>query len=242
MHREKHRVSMANTNHFILYGGPSCGKGYSGSTIIRDEIRDEKTHPIVTGDMIRTRFEKDATFKNEWGEKVSEGYFVKDHILNPMVQARYTRGKVDGKTLFVWDGYHRTPIQVKTFDSKFFCEGDRVTVAYIKASKKTCKDRNEHRNRITNRSDGGSFSKRWSLYEEHTPGVLKVFYECNIEVVEIDGDADLDAIASNVWAHWCRFTGVDKPMPEIQRRQVPAEKHVENPGASRVPFSMLVAA
>lgn len=238
MHKSHHRRAFIPTKHFILYGPPSSGKGYSGSPI----IKDESVHPIVTGDMIRTRLEKDQAFRSDWGKKVSDGYFVEDTILNPMVQARYLRGGIDGKNLRLWDGWHRTPEQVRSFDNHYNCEGDQVLVIYINTSRSICEERNRHRNRIANRADGGAFNTRWSLYEKYTPDVLGAMRDCGIEIFGINGDTDLDSVARCVWSEWCRFTGVDKPMPEIQRRQVPVQKHVENPGASRVPLSMLVAA
>ena len=237
MHKQ-HRKAYIPTKHFILYGPPSSGKGYSGSPI----IKDNSVHPIITGDMIRTRMEKDGAFKNNWGKKVSDGYFVEDAVLDPMVKARYMRGAIENKNLRLWDGWHRTPEQVQSFDTHYNCEGDEVFVVYINASKSTCEGRNHHRNRIANRADGGSFNTRWSLYEKHTPSVLNAMRDCGIEVFGINGDNDLDTIAHMVWSEWCRFTGTNKPMPEIKRREIPAKKPAENPGSSRIPLGVLAAA
>lgn len=232
MHRETHRSTVFYANHFILYGPPSSGKGYSGSPIIKDEL----VHPIVTGDMIRTRFEKDLVFKNKWGKKVADGELVSDECLTPMVTSRYSIGKMNRKPIFMWDGWHRTIKQIEEFDNRFLCVGERSTVIYINAGKNTCKDRNDHRNRIANRIDGGSFNTRWAIYEKHNADVLSAFKECNIEVVEINGDDDLDNIARSVWAQWCRFTGNEKEMPAIKRREAPVEEYSENPGSSKLPF------
>ncbi len=236
MHREQHRVSQTQKKHLILHGGPSSGKGYSGSPIVKDT---DKVHGIITGDMIRVRLDKDSQFRNRWGEKVKYGNLVGDEDLDPMVRARYIRGGVERKNLILWDGWHRTSKQVSSFDNLYFCDGDKVIVCYIKASKWTCRNRNNHRNRIANRIDGGSFDTRWSIYEENTPSVLSAFEECGIEVVEIDGDEDLDVIAQNVWAQWCRLTCVNTPMPNIERRQIPEHKLGEDPRTGRTSFYII---
>ncbi len=238
MNKDRHRRAYIPTKHFILYGPPSSGKGYSGGPI----IKDNSVHPIVTGDMIRKRLEMDPVFKRDWGKKVSDGHFVEDAILNPMVQARYMRGVLDRKNLRLWDGWHRTPEQVRSFDTHYICEDDQVLVVYINTSRSTCECRNRHRNRIANRADGGSFDTRWSLYEKYTPSVIDTMKDCGIEVFGINGDNDLDTIASMVWSEWCRFIGINGPMPEIRRREVPAREPMENHGNSRIPMSMLAAA
>jgi adenylate kinase family enzyme len=197
---------------------------------------------MITGDMIRLKLSTDAKFKSDWKKHVDSGNLLPDSVLSPMVRSRYDVPIRHGRENIFWDGWHRTVPQVDEFFRSYTTKEEKVTVVYINGSKQTCRERNNFRNRIADRTDGGSFDARWQIYEDNTPNVLNAFERHSINVVMIDGNIDLDMIARLVWAQWCRFTGINEPMPEIKRREVPAREPMENHGNSRIPVSMLAAA
>lgn len=201
---EMHQIHGNNhTQHLVILGGPSVGKGYSYNSLRENEgVSESDTGYLGTGDLIRKRFEKDPKFQANWETVVARGDLVPDQVLIPMVNAAYVRTTTGGINRFIWDGWCRNPEQVRHFVSGFAQHSDRVKIIHINGSHDTCQFRNNERLVRQRRIDGGAFERRWSNYISNATLVVEAFQTEGIEVIPIDGDQGLDQIAFDVRTEW----------------------------------------
>ncbi len=205
-----HRISgNSHTQHLVILGGPSVGKGYSYNSLKENEgVGESSAGYIGTGDLIRKRMEKDPNFRAKWETVVAGGDLVPDEVLIPMVNAAYVRTTTGGIKRFIWDGWCRNPEQVRHFISGFARHSDRVKIVHINGCHGTCQSRNGERLARQKRIDGGAFERRWFNYISNATLVTEAFQAEGIEVVPIDGDQSLEQIAFDVRGEWRNLIAV----------------------------------
>ncbi len=122
-------------NILVLLGPPGSGKGTQAVKIGR-----KLNLPVIsTGNLLRQETDKKTAIGKKVEEKLNNGDFVSDDLINAMVKKRLLQSDVRGG--FVLDGYPRNKEQLIFFISNLVKKRDDLKVLYIDVSDKEVKNR-----------------------------------------------------------------------------------------------------
>ena len=178
----------------ILFGPPGAGKG----TQARYLVKKFDSFQISTGDMLRNEIEKDSEIGKKIIDKMNDGKFVNDEIVNDLIKNIVFDPRKKDKLIF--DGYPRSLSQAKNLDILLNHSKQKIDfIFFLNVNKKTIIKRIEKRKILEKRSDDDSQTilKRYDTYMETTQPVLN-FYAKNPKFYEIDGTLEIDQITRKI--------------------------------------------
>ena len=132
----------------ILFGPPGSGKGTQASLL----AKKYNIPHLSTGDILRSKLNKDDNFAKNLSKIISDGNLVDDSVINPIVADKLLSD--DCKNGFILDGYPRNKYQSNFLIN--FLEKNNIDIDLIIdfiADTDTVKKRILQRSKIENRSD-----------------------------------------------------------------------------------------
>ena len=180
----------------ILFGPPGSGKGTQASLL----AKKHNIPHLSTGDILRSRFNKNDNLAEELSKIISSGNLVPDSILNPIITEKLLSD--DCKKGFILDGYPRNKSQ-----SNFLVDLLNKKNLYIdliidfRADLNTIKQRILDRSKIENRPDDNIevIKTRLEKYFAETQPLAAMFKEKFKEkFVEIDAMQEITQIQYDI--------------------------------------------
>ncbi|MEK7463523.1 MAG: nucleoside monophosphate kinase [Patescibacteria group bacterium] len=194
----------ADECHVFKLGPVYVGKGLSGKML---KARfGHHVHQIIIGDLVRSRLEDDLEFAKEFGLMLSNRDLLPDPVVTPMARACYEAGRSTGCSLFEWDGFGRTGMQIESLIKWGFLNPLNTRCLILEADDETCWQRylhslenktRKHRNDVSN----ANFKKAMALYKWHRPFVLEALETAGVKPVFIDANQELETVANLVVGH-----------------------------------------
>jgi len=158
----------------VLFGPPGSGKGTQASLLAK---KNNIPH-LSTGDILRSRFNKNDNKAQELSEIISSGNLVPDSILNPIITEKLLSN--DCKNGFILDGYPRNKSQ-SNFLINFLTKNnlDLDLIIDFRADLNTIKQRILDRSKIENRPDDNLevIKTRLEKYFAETQPLAGIFKE-----------------------------------------------------------------
>ncbi len=188
------KLNLADKVNIILFGPPGAGKG----TQAKNLEKKLQNFQISTGDMLRNEIEKNTDIGKKITDKMNNGKFVDDEIVNSLMEKSILDPEKKNKLIF--DGYPRTLSQAKNLDSLLEKSNQKIDfIIFLNVNKDTIIERIEKRKILENRSDDdlSTILKRYDKYMETTRPVLD-FYSSKSNFKEIDGDLKITEITSKI--------------------------------------------
>ncbi len=176
-----------------MFGPPGAGKGTQAGM-----LAEWLSVPhISTGEVLR----KEISESTELGERaksyVESGALVPDDLLISMVKERLTSA---GSAGWILDGFPRTIAQARFLGPALVEINQPLSaVIFLDVPRQTAVSRLLHRSQIEGRKDDteATVRKRLDVYESQTLPVLE-FYDSEGKLVKIDGDRQLEEVASDL--------------------------------------------
>lgn len=178
----------------VLFGPPAAGKGTQAKRLVAGRGLIQ----LSTGDMLRAA----RASGTELGQKVAgimdRGDLVSDEIVIALIEEQLDANP-DSKG-FIFDGFPRTVAQAEALDSALIKRGQKVDRVI-----RLCVDDEALVGRITKRfeeegrkdDNPESFKIRLGNYNEQTAPLLP-YYAAQGKLSEVDGMADIEAVAGNI--------------------------------------------
>ena len=204
----------------ILFGPPGAGKGTQSQYI----VKKHNYFQLSTGDLLRNEVIK----KTEHGKKIenilSEGKFVSDDIVNPLLITSLKNQK--DKNGIIFDGYPRSIDQANNLENLLLHQEEKVDlIIFLNVSRDviqkrllgrvTCEKCNITLNEFFNQKEieihkcgkenlkrrkddnHDTVISRYDTYMEKTKPVLE-FYSKKPEFHEIDGSLEIEVIKGKI--------------------------------------------
>lgn len=178
----------------VLFGPPAAGKGTQAKRL----VAERGLMQLSTGDMLRAA----RASGTELGKKVAgimdRGDLVSDEIVIALIEEQLDANP-DSKG-FIFDGFPRTVAQAEALDAALTKRGQTVDRVI-----RLCVDDEALVGRITKRfeeegrkdDNPESFKIRLGNYNKQTAPLLP-FYASQGKLSEVDGMADIEAVAVNI--------------------------------------------
>ena len=174
----------------ILFGPPGAGKGTQSKYL----VHKLNNFQVSTGDILREEIKKNSDIGQQITNKMNEGKFVSDEIVNALIKELIDDPQKKDKLIF--DGYPRSLSQAKYLDLLLDNSNQKIDhIFFLNVNKDTIIERIEKRKVLENRSDDEleTILKRYDTYMETTRPVLD-FYSKNPDFHEIDGTQEIKEI------------------------------------------------
>jgi adenylate kinase len=178
----------------ILFGPPGAGKGTQSKHL----VNKLNSFQISTGDILRDEIKKDTDIGKQIINKMNEGKFVSDEIVNKLIKNHINNPLKKEKLIF--DGYPRSLSQAKNLNLLLDNTNQKIDhIFFLNVNKDTIIKRIEKRKILENRSDDEleTILRRYDTYMETTRPVLD-FYSKNTNFHEIDGTQEIDEITRKI--------------------------------------------
>jgi len=178
----------------ILFGPPAAGKGTQAKRLVDAKGMVQ----LSTGDMLRAA----RTSGSELGDRVAgimdRGDLVSDEIVIALIEEQLPRTEKAGGAIF--DGFPRTVAQAEALDAMLAKRGKKIDVVLrLKVDDDALIGRIAKRFEAEGRADDNpeSFKVRLNAYNQQTAPLLP-FYRGQGKLVELDGMASIEAVASSI--------------------------------------------
>jgi adenylate kinase len=204
----------------ILFGPPGAGKGTQALHI----VAKYNYFQLSTGDLLRDEIKKKTPLGQEIEKIISQGKFVSDEIVNPLLQT-IIKNQIN-KNRIIFDGYPRNISQAKNLENIITEDNQTIgIVIFLNVAREiiqkrilgriTCEKCNMTLNKFFNQEEikahpcGRKNLKtrkddnqetvitRYDAYMEKTKPVLD-FYSSKKTFHEIDGSLKIDEITSKI--------------------------------------------
>ncbi len=178
----------------ILFGPPAAGKGTQAKRLVdgRGMIQ------LSTGDMLRAARASGTELGNRVAGVMDRGELVTDEIVIALIEEQLPKAEAAGGAIF--DGFPRTLAQAEALDILLKGRGSQIDqVIRLKVDDTALVKRIEGRFAAEGRADDNpeSFKVRLNAYNTQTAPLLP-YYQEQGKVVEIDGMAPMEAVASAI--------------------------------------------
>ncbi|MGH7024841.1 MAG: adenylate kinase [Caulobacteraceae bacterium] len=180
----------------ILFGPPAAGKG----TQARRLVDGRHMVHLSTGDMLRAAIASGSELGKHVEDIMAHGELVTDEIVISLIEERLPG--LEGTGGAVFDGFPRTLAQAEALDAMLASHGRQVDlVIRLKVDEEALRARVAGRFAQSGRSDDNpqSFERRLAAYKRDT-GPLIPYYQAQGKLVEVNGMADVEAVAEAVGA------------------------------------------
>ena len=180
----------------ILFGPPGAGKGTQAKYL----VKKLNGYQISTGDILREEIKKDTEIGKQIINKMNDGKFVSDEIVNNLLKIHVNDPNKKEKLIF--DGYPRSLSQAKNLDLLLNDSNQKIDhIFFLNVNKETIVERIKKRKILEKRSDDdlNTILKRYDTYIKTTRPVLD-YYSKNLNFHEIDGSMEIDEITSKIEA------------------------------------------
>ena len=178
----------------ILFGPPAAGKGTQAKRLVEQRNMVQ----LSTGDMLRAA----RSSGSELGQRVAgimdRGALVSDDIVIALIEEKLPATEAAGGAIF--DGFPRTVAQAEALDAMLAGRGRRIDlVIRLKVDPDALMARVSRRFAEEGRADDNpeSFKVRLDAYTRQTAPLLP-YYEAQGRLVEVDGMADVAAVAASI--------------------------------------------
>jgi adenylate kinase len=185
----------------ILFGPPAAGKGTQAKRLVDKRGMVQ----LSTGDMLRAA----RTSGSELGQRVSgimdRGELVSDEIVIALIEERLPETEKAGGAIF--DGFPRTVAQAEALDRLLTRRRARIDlVIRLKVDPDALLGRIAARFAAEGRADDNpeAYKVRLDAYMTQTAPLLP-YYQLQGKLVEVDGMADIDAVAASIDAALARL-------------------------------------
>ena len=180
----------------ILFGPPGAGKGTQSKYL----VSKLNNFQISTGDILREEIKKNSDIGQQITNKMNEGKFVSDEIVNSLIKKLMDDPQKKDKLIF--DGYPRSLSQAKYLDLLLENSNQKIDhIFFLNVNKDTIIERIEKRKILEDRSDDNTVTslKRYDTYMVTTRPVLD-YYSNNLNFHEIDGTQEINHITKEIEA------------------------------------------
>ena len=185
----------------ILFGPPAAGKGTQAKRLVDKRGMVQ----LSTGDMLRAA----RSSGSELGKRVSgimdRGELVSDEIVIALIEERLPETESAGGAIF--DGFPRTVAQAEALDRLLAGRGAKIDlVIRLKVDPEALLGRIAARFAAEGRADDNpeAYKVRLDAYMTQTAPLLP-YYEVQGKLVEVDGMADIEAVAASIDAALARL-------------------------------------
>eukprot|EP01033_Poteriospumella_lacustris_P020530 gene20531-15062_t len=185
----------------ILFGPPAAGKGTQAKRLVDKRGMVQ----LSTGDMLRAA----RSSGSELGKRVSgimdRGELVSDEIVIALIEERLPETESAGGAIF--DGFPRTVAQAEALDRLLAGRGAKIDlVIRLKVDPEALLGRIAARFAAEGRADDNpeAYKVRLDAYMTQTAPLLP-YYEGQGKLVEVDGMADIEAVAASIDAALARL-------------------------------------
>ena len=185
----------------ILFGPPAAGKGTQAKRLVDKRGMVQ----LSTGDMLRAA----RSSGSELGKRVSgimdRGELVSDEIVIALIEERLPETESAGGAIF--DGFPRTVAQAEALDRLLAGRGAKIDlVIRLKVDPEALLGRIAARFAAEGRADDNpeAYKVRLDAYTSQTAPLLP-YYERQGKLVEVDGMADIEAVAASIDAALARL-------------------------------------
>ncbi len=185
----------------ILFGPPAAGKGTQAKRLVDKRGMVQ----LSTGDMLRAA----RSSGSELGKRVSgimdRGELVSDEIVIALIEERLPETESAGGAIF--DGFPRTVAQAEALDRLLDGRGAKIDlVIRLKVDPEALLGRIAARFAAEGRADDNpeAYKVRLDAYMTQTAPLLP-YYEGQGKLVEVDGMADIEAVAASIDAALARL-------------------------------------
>ena len=185
----------------ILFGPPAAGKGTQAKRLVDKRGMVQ----LSTGDMLRAA----RSSGSELGKRVSgimdRGELVSDEIVIALIEERLPETESAGGAIF--DGFPRTVAQAEALDRLLAGRGAKIDlVIRLKVDPEALLGRIAARFAAEGRADDNpeAYKVRLDAYMTQTAPLLP-YYEGQGKLVDVDGMADIEAVAASIDAALARL-------------------------------------
>ena len=177
-----------------MFGPPGAGKGTQAKYL----VKKLNGYQISTGDILREEIKKDTEIGKQIINKMNDGKFVSDEIVNNLLKIHVNDPNKKEKLIF--DGYPRSLSQAKNLDLLLNNSNQSIDyIFFLNVNKETIVERIKKRKILEKRTDDDldTILKRYNTYIETTKPVLD-YYSKNSNFHEIDGTMEIDQITAKI--------------------------------------------
>jgi adenylate kinase len=178
----------------ILFGPPAAGKGTQAQRLVSERGMVQ----LSTGDMLRAA----RTSGSELGHRVAgimdRGELVSDEIVIALIEEQLPRAEAAGGAIF--DGFPRTVAQARSLDQMLSHRRSHIDIVLrLLVDHDALLSRIAKRFEEQGRQDDNPvvFETRLNAYADQTAPLLP-YYEAQGKLVQVDGMADVDAVAKAI--------------------------------------------
>jgi adenylate kinase len=178
----------------VLFGPPAAGKGTQAKRLVAERGLVQ----LSTGDMLRAAIAAQTELGKRVKAIMDAGELVSDEIVIALIEEQLPAAKAAGGAIF--DGFPRTLAQAQALDNLLKGQGTRIDrVIRLKVDDDNLLERIARRFSESGRADDNpeTFKVRLSAYNTQTAPLLP-YYEGQGKLVEVDGMADIAAVAAGI--------------------------------------------
>ena len=177
----------------LIFGPPGSGKGTQAARV---EKEFGMAH-LSTGEVLRSEVAHGSAVGREAARIMAAGDLVPDDLIDRIVESRLSR--IDPTSNVLLDGFPRTIEQAKALDSMLAPRSVDFVVS-LDVPETTLIDRLLHRAALEGRSDDtrDAIMERMREYHHRTAAVLDHYRGRGVQVLEVDGVGDVDAVFDRV--------------------------------------------
>jgi len=177
----------------LIFGPPGSGKGTQAARV---EKEFGMAH-LSTGEVLRSEVAHGSAVGKEAARIMAAGDLVPDDLIDRIVESRLSR--IDPTSNVLLDGFPRTIEQAKALD-RMLAPRNVDFVVSLDVPETTLIDRLLHRAAVEGRSDDtrDAIMERMREYHHRTAAVLDHYRGRGVQVLEVDGVGDVDAVFDRV--------------------------------------------
>ena len=177
----------------LVFGPPGSGKGTQAARV---EKEFGMSH-LSTGEVLRSEVAHGSAVGKEAARIMAAGDLVPDDLIDRIVESRLSR--IDPTSNVLLDGFPRTIEQAKALD-RMLAPRNVDFVVSLDVPETTLIDRLLHRAAVEGRSDDtrDAIMERMREYHHRTAAVLDHYRGRGVQVLEVDGVGDVDAVFDRV--------------------------------------------
>jgi adenylate kinase family enzyme len=185
-----------------FFGISGSGKGTQVAMLEEFLKKADPSRPIVRpemGNLLREFMQSGTSLAKKTGEILAAGglvpSFMPVYLLTGMLNSAF-----DGTQHLILDGTCRRPDQSTAADDMMkLWERKNLRVVVLTLTRESAKTRLVARGRFDDAKDE-AIESRFAWYEEHVVPAMERLRECGWEILEIDGEPDVDTIHKSILA------------------------------------------
>ncbi len=184
----------------VLFGPPAAGKGTQAKRLVAEQGFVQ----LSTGDMLRAARASGSELGQRVAAIMDAGGLVSDDIVNALIDEKLV--SCAGAAGFIFDGYPRTLAQASALDGLLAGHGQAIdTVISLAVDPQALLARVAKRFAEEGRADDNpeAFKVRLEAYFSQTAPLI-AHYEAQGKVRNVDGMADIEAVAAAIKAALAR--------------------------------------